>query len=416
MSEVYNPMYPTSSHLKLGGALKIITNDSNKNNIYLVLDLAEEVHAHDGEDEEEEEQHRADVGERGQRHEQRLEERAQALRLRDEPKDAGHAEDAKHVQPGDVHPFGRLRNHLHEFKQTNKQTSYYVGTKTTRTKVEECRLETTRERVSFTAGGGSVDTIFRLIPVKENYPALTQVVSESPHAEGRVLGRFSAREVHHAEDGEAHDAKVELVPAIPEVLLGVERPELERGLPQEHEGERVVGPEQALLPGVAHVRVLHAHHQHVHQDHRHDEDVKLLVHDDPVQKGAQLVLRRHRGLLRLQAAKVEQETEGGGQEGIYRSSLDARKPQNPTNSEEYQGHLQGQEGVWRGYGGGMEGAFATLRAEQVRRGSGGGRQTRGEGRNGQFYRVRVVSSPGPMCVHERPGRRRRRKGHGEKTK
>eukprot|EP00976_Prorocentrum_cordatum_P117844 1196372-Prorocentrum_minimum.AAC.3 len=31
---------------------------------------------------------------------------------------------------------------------------------------------------------------------------------------------------------------------------------------------------------------------------------------------------------------------GGGLEGIYRSSLDARKPQNPTKSEEYQGHLQ----------------------------------------------------------------------------
>eukprot|EP00959_Pyramimonas_sp_CCMP1952_P366950 7685723-Pyramimonas_sp.AAC.1 len=30
----------------------------------------------------------------------------------------------------------------------------------------------------------------------------------------------------------------------------------------------------------------------------------------------------------------------GGQEGIYRSSLDARKPQNSINSEEYQGHLQ----------------------------------------------------------------------------
>eukprot|EP00976_Prorocentrum_cordatum_P041424 840669-Prorocentrum_minimum.AAC.2 len=31
---------------------------------------------------------------------------------------------------------------------------------------------------------------------------------------------------------------------------------------------------------------------------------------------------------------------GGGAEGIYRSRLDARQPQNPTNSEEYQGHLQ----------------------------------------------------------------------------
>eukprot|EP00959_Pyramimonas_sp_CCMP1952_P053105 1111122-Pyramimonas_sp.AAC.1 len=30
-----------------------------------------------------------------------------------------------------------------------------------------------------------------------------------------------------------------------------------------------------------------------------------------------------------------------GAEGIYRSSLDTRKPQNPTKSEEYQGHLQG---------------------------------------------------------------------------
>eukprot|EP00959_Pyramimonas_sp_CCMP1952_P082024 1713657-Pyramimonas_sp.AAC.1 len=31
----------------------------------------------------------------------------------------------------------------------------------------------------------------------------------------------------------------------------------------------------------------------------------------------------------------------GGQEGVRRGSIDARKPQNPTNSEEYQGHLQG---------------------------------------------------------------------------
>ena len=31
----------------------------------------------------------------------------------------------------------------------------------------------------------------------------------------------------------------------------------------------------------------------------------------------------------------------GVTEGIFRSSLDTRKPQNPTKSEEYQGHLQG---------------------------------------------------------------------------
>eukprot|EP00976_Prorocentrum_cordatum_P054800 1105547-Prorocentrum_minimum.AAC.1 len=30
----------------------------------------------------------------------------------------------------------------------------------------------------------------------------------------------------------------------------------------------------------------------------------------------------------------------GGLEGIYQSSLDARQPQSPLNSEEYQGHLQ----------------------------------------------------------------------------
>eukprot|EP00959_Pyramimonas_sp_CCMP1952_P164097 3430859-Pyramimonas_sp.AAC.1 len=30
----------------------------------------------------------------------------------------------------------------------------------------------------------------------------------------------------------------------------------------------------------------------------------------------------------------------GVREGIYRSSLDAHKPRNPINSEEYQGHLQ----------------------------------------------------------------------------
>eukprot|EP00959_Pyramimonas_sp_CCMP1952_P434139 9091229-Pyramimonas_sp.AAC.1 len=32
---------------------------------------------------------------------------------------------------------------------------------------------------------------------------------------------------------------------------------------------------------------------------------------------------------------------GEGLEGIYRSSLDARKPQNPTKRKEYQGQLQG---------------------------------------------------------------------------
>eukprot|EP00976_Prorocentrum_cordatum_P027547 558637-Prorocentrum_minimum.AAC.1 len=53
----------------------------------------------------------------------------------------------------------------------------------------------------------------------------------------------------------------------------------------------------------------------------------------------------------------------GGQEGIYRSSVNAGKPQNPINSEEYQGsgggararqwHLgldTGIEGVGRGSG------------------------------------------------------------------
>eukprot|EP00959_Pyramimonas_sp_CCMP1952_P123756 2587412-Pyramimonas_sp.AAC.1 len=30
---------------------------------------------------------------------------------------------------------------------------------------------------------------------------------------------------------------------------------------------------------------------------------------------------------------------GGGLEGIYRSSLDTREPQNPTKSDEYQRHF-----------------------------------------------------------------------------
>eukprot|EP00976_Prorocentrum_cordatum_P057610 1161172-Prorocentrum_minimum.AAC.1 len=47
----------------------------------------------------------------------------------------------------------------------------------------------------------------------------------------------------------------------------------------------------------------------------------------------QVVLKRARGKVRGGP--------GGGAEGICRSSLDARKPQNPVNSEEYQGYLQG---------------------------------------------------------------------------
>eukprot|EP00976_Prorocentrum_cordatum_P094695 1189887-Prorocentrum_minimum.AAC.2 len=50
------------------------------------------------------------------------------------------------------------------------------------------------------------------------------------------------------------------------------------------------------------------------------------------------------------------------QKEIYQSSLDTRKPQNPTKSEEYQRHLQGFPGassvcnsVRRGSGGGQEG-------------------------------------------------------------
>eukprot|EP00976_Prorocentrum_cordatum_P082514 1184843-Prorocentrum_minimum.AAC.2 len=52
---------------------------------------------------------------------------------------------------------------------------------------------------------------------------------------------------------------------------------------------------------------------------------------------------------------------GGGLEGIYRSSLDARKPQNPINSEEDQGHFQG-----------FPGASSVCDVVGVRRGSGGG--------------------------------------------
>eukprot|EP00976_Prorocentrum_cordatum_P060765 1176036-Prorocentrum_minimum.AAC.4 len=66
---------------------------------------------------------------------------------------------------------------------------------------------------------------------------------------------------------------------------------------------------------------------------------------------------------------------GGGVEGKYGSSVDAREPQNPTKSEEYQKRLQGFPGAssvcivrvpWKS-GGGLEG---------VRRGSGGGRTNR----------------------------------------
>ena len=44
---------------------------------------------------------------------------------------------------------------------------------------------------------------------------------------------------------------------------------------------------------------------------------------------------------RMRGSRRGLEEVKGGLEGIYRSSLDARKPQNPINSEEYQGHLQG---------------------------------------------------------------------------
>eukprot|EP00976_Prorocentrum_cordatum_P104695 1193996-Prorocentrum_minimum.AAC.7 len=58
---------------------------------------------------------------------------------------------------------------------------------------------------------------------------------------------------------------------------------------------------------------------------------------------AQVLGAEHRsGLAALRSVHVpERRGSGGGQKGIYRSSLDARKPQNPINSEEYQGHLQG---------------------------------------------------------------------------
>eukprot|EP00959_Pyramimonas_sp_CCMP1952_P055413 1158384-Pyramimonas_sp.AAC.2 len=52
---------------------------------------------------------------------------------------------------------------------------------------------------------------------------------------------------------------------------------------------------------------------------------------------------RLRGLTGGAAKRTGKRSGGaqGGLEGIFRSSLDARKPQNPNNSEEYQGHLQG---------------------------------------------------------------------------
>eukprot|EP00976_Prorocentrum_cordatum_P045361 915694-Prorocentrum_minimum.AAC.1 len=50
---------------------------------------------------------------------------------------------------------------------------------------------------------------------------------------------------------------------------------------------------------------------------------------------------------------------GGGQEGMYRSSLDAREPQNPTK--------RAQEGVRRGSGRGQEGVRRSVPALGIRR-------------------------------------------------
>eukprot|EP00976_Prorocentrum_cordatum_P041486 841846-Prorocentrum_minimum.AAC.1 len=66
-----------------------------------------------------------------------------------------------------------------------------------------------------------------------------------------------------------------------------------------------------------------------------------------------------------------------GSKRIYRSSLDARKPQNPTKSEEYQGHLQGVMYSTRGAQK-SETLVTNVMNIQDSQGSGGGR-TRYEG-------------------------------------
>eukprot|EP00976_Prorocentrum_cordatum_P117739 1196354-Prorocentrum_minimum.AAC.2 len=80
----------------------------------------------------------------------------------------------------------------------------------------------------------------------------------------------------------------------------------------------------------------------------HEElEVRLVLRDA-------LQLLNHKGGAVPHLQEGVRRGSGGGQEGIYRSSLDTRKPQNPTKSEEYQGHLQGfpdQEGFRRGSGG-----------------------------------------------------------------
>eukprot|EP00976_Prorocentrum_cordatum_P065921 1178102-Prorocentrum_minimum.AAC.1 len=65
---------------------------------------------------------------------------------------------------------------------------------------------------------------------------------------------------------------------------------------------------------------------------------------------------------------------GGGQEVKDWSSVDARKPQNPTKSEEYQRHPQdvlfqrrGSGGVRRGSGGGHEGVSVAAEALSLER-------------------------------------------------
>eukprot|EP00982_Pelagococcus_subviridis_P011592 31100-Pelagococcus_subviridis.AAC.3 len=78
---------------------------------FLPFDVPEQVHAHDGEDEEEQEQNAPDVYERREREDERLQQRAQALRAFDETQ---HARDAKHAQQGQIRRLHVRRHGDHE--------------------------------------------------------------------------------------------------------------------------------------------------------------------------------------------------------------------------------------------------------------------------------------------------------------
>ena len=198
----------------------------------LVLDVHEERHAEDGEDEHDQEEQQADVEQRRQGHGQGEQQRPDALGALDQTQDSTHFGHSHHTQ--------QRRRHKVLFDQITQHQTF----------------------------GGRKQTSYN----------------------GRRIGNTTASLL--TQNGQDDDHKVEQVPRLLEVIVA-QGEHLERALGGEDDDEQRVEDVQHHGQRGARLVLIQRHRHHVQTDEQHDDHVELLVGHDVEDDGLRSPLLPH---------------------------------------------------------------------------------------------------------------------------